>query len=187
MLRTLVEGISRRDVVESQAGKLAEEGEIGTEVGLKTVETPKARIDKREGDHRGRGLGNKKHRKFIDKISVGEPLSDGSRIALGREVFLVDSELLSEIANLLLFGFKECVIEPCQDEIESSEPGTDVLDRMLATEADVVLADGFIKISAQTAFSRLTADEANKLLAREVAGMRGHQVEKTGFVLGVAE
>jgi hypothetical protein len=40
---------------------------------------------------------------------------------------------------------------------------------------------------AQAAFSGLAVNETNKLLASEVAGMRGHQVEKTGFILGVAE
>jgi hypothetical protein len=84
LLRTLLEVISRRDVVESEIIKLAEDGEISIEVDLKTVETPEARINKRKRDHRGRGLGDEKHRKFVDEVAVGEPLPDGSGIALGR-------------------------------------------------------------------------------------------------------
>ena len=40
---------------------------------------------------------------------------------------------------------------------------------------------------SQAALSGLAVDEADKLLAGEVDGMRGHEVEETSFVFGVAE
>src|SRR6266581_4891327 len=110
VLRTFLVGISRRDVVKSQIRKLAEEREIGLEVRVETVETPQARIDEREGDHRGRRAWDKKHRELIDEIAVSELLPDGSGVALSREIFLVDCKLLGEVPNLLLFGFEELVV-----------------------------------------------------------------------------
>ena len=202
-LRAFLIGIPSRNVVKSHARELAEEREIGLQMGVETVETLKAGIDEREGDHRGRGLGNKKHREFVDKIAIGEPLLDGSSIALGREIFLVDAELFSEVADLVLLGFKEGVIELTEYEIERSEPGANVFERVFATESDIVLANGFIDIAGekmvdlpiaqartrrgvalfeefsnegQAAFSGLPVDEADELLAGEVAGVRGYEI-----------
>jgi hypothetical protein len=90
---------------------LAEEREIGLEVRVQTVETAQAGIDEREGDHRGRRAWDKKHRELIHEIAVGELLPDGSGVALRREVFLVDCQLLGEVANLLFLGFEELVVE----------------------------------------------------------------------------
>ena len=111
LLRTLLIGLPGRDVVEPQVRQLAEEREIGLEVRVQTVETAKAGIDKGEGDHRGGRAWDKKHREFIDEIAVGELLPDGSGVALRREVFLVDCELIGEVVNLLLFGFEELIVE----------------------------------------------------------------------------
>jgi hypothetical protein len=212
--RAFLVGIPRCNVVKSDARQLAEEREISLKMGVETVETLKARIDEREGDQRGRGLGEKKHGKLVDEIAVGELLPDSSRIALGREIFLIDLQLLGEVADLLLLGFKEGVIELSENEIERGKAAADVFERVFAAEADVILADGFVKIAgekvidltiaqagtclsvallkefsneSQAAFSGLAVDEADKLLAGEVAGMRGHEAEKTSFVFGVTE
>lgn len=69
--RAFLVGIPRCNVVKSDARQLAEEREISLKMGVETVETLKARIDEREGDHRGRGLGEKKHGKLVDEIAVG--------------------------------------------------------------------------------------------------------------------
>ncbi len=85
---------------------------------------------------------------------------------------------------------------------------------MFAPEADVILADGLIEIACievidlavpqikagggvalfdelpnegQATLAGLSVDEAEELLAGEVARMSSDQVEKTGLVLGVAE
>src|SRR6266481_752364 len=214
LLRTLLVGLSRRDVVKSQIRELAEEREIGLEVRLETGETPKAGIDEREGNHRGRRARDKKHRELVHEIAVGKFLPDGPGIALHREIFLADCELLGEVANLLLLGFEELVVELSENEIERGEPGTDVFGRVFATEADIILADSFVEVAgekmvdlavAQTGargdvafleqlsdkglapFSRLALDEANKLLTSEVARMCADKVEETGLVIGVAE
>src|SRR6266568_7561551 len=102
LLRTILVSISGRDVVESQIRELTEEREIGLEMGLETVETPKARIDEREGDHRGRRAWDKKHGILVHEIAVGKLLPDGSGVALRREIFLIDSKLFGEVANLFL-------------------------------------------------------------------------------------
>src|SRR5437867_4356137 len=183
-------------------------------MGLETVETPKAGIDKREGNHRGRRAWDKKHRELVDEIAVGKLLPDGSGVTLSREIFLVDCKLFGEVANLLLFGFEELVVELSENEIKRGEPGEDVFGRVFAAEADIILADGFVQVpgeemvdlavaeagarggvtffeqlsdKGQAALSRLALDESNKLLTREVAGMCGDKVEETGLVLGVAE
>ncbi len=213
-LRTFLVDISRSNVMESQIRELGEEREISLEMRVETVETPQARIDEREGDHRGRRAWDNEHRKLVDEIAVGELVPDGSGVALRREILLVDSKLLGEVANLVLFGFKELVIEFSENEIERGEPGADVFGRVFATEADIILADGFVQVpgeemvdlavaqararggvplfeqlpdKGQAALSRLALDESNKLLTSEVARMGGDKVEETGFVLGVAE
>src|SRR6266700_6562538 len=84
VLRTFLVGISRRDVVKSQIRKLTEEREIGLEMRVETVETPQARIDEREGDHRGRRAWDNEHRELVDEIAVGKLLPDGSGVALRR-------------------------------------------------------------------------------------------------------
>src|SRR6266581_9397284 len=109
-LRTFLVDISRSNVMESQIRELGEERKIGLEMRVETVETPQARIDEREGDHRGRRAWDKKHRELIDEIAVSELLPDGSGVALSREIFLVDCKLLGEVPNLLLFGFEELVV-----------------------------------------------------------------------------
>src|SRR5207245_10482954 len=136
VLRTVLLGISRRNVVESQIRELTKEREIGLQVRVETVETPKTRIDEREGNHRGRRAWDKKHRELIDEIAVGELLPDGSGVALRREILLVDCELLGEMANLLLFDFEELVVELSENEIERGEPRADVFGRVFAAEAD---------------------------------------------------
>jgi len=118
-------------------------------MGVETVETLKARINEGEGDHRGRALGNKEHREFVDEIAIGEVPLDGSGIALGGEIFLIDPQLLGEVAHLLLLGFKEGVIELTEYKIEPGKPGANVFERVLAAEADVILADSVVKIAGE--------------------------------------
>jgi len=149
VLRTLLVCISRRDVVKSQIRKLAEEREIRLEVRVETVETPKARIDEREGNHRGRRAWDKKHRELVDEIAVGKLLPNSSGIAFCGEIFLVDSKLLGEVANLFLFGFEELVVELSENEIKRGEPGADVFGRVFAAEADIILADGFVYVPGE--------------------------------------
>jgi len=142
-------GIPRRNIVKSHARESAVKRKIGLQMGVETVETLKTRIDEREGGHRERSVGEKKHRELVDEIAIGEPLLYGSGIALGREIFLIDAELPGEVAELLLLGFKEDVIELSENEVERGKPGTDVFERVFAAESDIVLANGFIDIAGE--------------------------------------
>jgi hypothetical protein len=60
---------------------MADRKEIGLEMGVETVETPKDKIDEREGNHRGRRAWDKKHRGLVDEIAVGKLLPNSSGIA----------------------------------------------------------------------------------------------------------
>ena len=161
-----------------------------------------------------RSLGVVEHGEFIDEIAVGEVVLDGPGITLGGQDFLFDSELIAEVAQLLLLGFEVGVVVVPENEVEGNEPRADVFGRVLTAEADIVPADGFIEIPREkvidaaipqvflgtgvllfgdfagkghAALAGLGLDELEELLAGEVAGMRGHQVEETGLLLGVAE
>src|SRR5882762_8631123 len=207
--------VAGSDVIESDLGELHEKSQVGVHMGLEAIQAFKAGIDETECHHRGRrSLGVVEHGEFIDEIAVGEVVLDGPGITLGGQDFLFDSELIAEVAQLLLLGFEVGVVVVPENEVEGNEPRADVFGRVLTAEADIVPADGFIEIPREkvidaaipqvflgtgvllfgdfagkghAALARLGLDELQELLAGEVARMRGHQVEETGFLLGVAE
>ena len=101
-----------------------------------------------------------------------------------------------------------------ENEIERDEPGSDVFGRVYAPETDILPANGFVQIAREkmkdtampevflgagvlllddfsgkghAALAGLRLDELQELLAGEVAGMRRHKVEETGFLLRIAE
>src|SRR6202140_5046887 len=182
---------------------------------LETTQAFEAGIDETECHHRGRrSLGVVEHGEFIDEIAVGKVVLDGPGIALGRKDFLVDSKLVAEVAELLLLGLEVGVVVVPENEVEGNEPCADVFGRVLTAETNIVPADGFIEIPREkvehtpipqvflgagvllfgdfagkghAALAGLGLDELEELLAGEVAGMRGHQVEETGLLLGVAK
>lgn len=124
MLPVLLMG---RDVVETQLGKLEKEWAVGIQMGLETVETFKARINERKGDHRWcRGIPRQEHREFVDEVTVGELAADGAGIVLGRQVFLVDPQSLGEEADLFGLRPEEAEVDPSEDEIESGKACADV-------------------------------------------------------------
>src|SRR5437763_5170971 len=83
-----------------------------------------------------RSLGVVGHGEFIDEIAVGEVVLDGPGITLGGQDFLFDSELIAEVAQLLLLGFEVGVVVVPENEVEGNEPRADVFGRVLTAEAD---------------------------------------------------
>src|SRR5712692_7811039 len=215
LLRAFEVRVAGRDVIQTDLRELRKKGQVGVHVCLEAIQAFKAGIDETECHHRGRrSLGVVEHGEFVHEIAVGEAVLDGPGIALGGEDFLIDSELVAEVAQLLLLGFEVGVIMISQDEVKGNESCADVFGRVLAPEADVVPADGFIKIPREevkdaaipqvllrtgvllfrnlpgkgnAALAGLCLNELEKLLAGEIAGMRGHKVEETGLLLGVTE
>jgi len=55
-------------------------------MGLETLEAFKARVNKGEGDHRGKSRIRKEiHGELVHKIAIGMPLADGTSVTLGRQ------------------------------------------------------------------------------------------------------
>src|SRR5258708_16507824 len=114
---------------------------------LEAIQAFKAGIDETECHHGGRrSLRVVEHGEFVHEIAVGEVVLDGPGIALGGKNFLVDSELVAEVAQLLLLGLEVGIVLVSENEIEGNEPGSDIFGRVLAAEPDIVPADGFIEI-----------------------------------------
>ena len=100
--RPVVVSFPCRDVVKPHALELEEQRQVGLKMGLGTVEAFKARINEREGHHRGRrGVRQQIHWELVDEIAIGMPLADGTGVTLCRQIFLVDAELLGEETDLL--------------------------------------------------------------------------------------
>ncbi len=71
-------------------------------MGLETVEAFKTGINESEGDHRGSSeIRQDVHGELVHEIAVGVPLTDGSGVTLGRQIFLFDAELLGKETDLL--------------------------------------------------------------------------------------
>jgi hypothetical protein len=122
--------------------------------------------------------------------------------------------LVAEETELLLLGFKVGEALISENEVERDEPRSNVFRRVYTPKTDVLPADGFIEIprekmkdsavpeiflrtgvlllhdlpgKSDASLAGFHLDELEKLLACEIAGMRGHKVEKPGFLLRVAE
>src|SRR6516165_348808 len=117
------------DVVETQLGKLEKERGVGIQMGLETVQAFKPRINERKGNHRWiGGIPRQEHRKFVDEVTVGELAANGSGIALGRQVFHVDPQLLGEQADLFGLRPEEAEVDPSEDEIKCRKACADVFE-----------------------------------------------------------
>src|SRR3989442_353568 len=78
-----------------------------TQMSLEAIHAFKPRIDEAEGHDRGeRGARVVKHGEFIHKIAVGKVAFDCPRVPFVGQNFLVNSELVAEERQLLLFGFE---------------------------------------------------------------------------------
>ena len=118
------------------------------------------------------------------------------------------------MSNLGLLGFEVVVVRVSDDEIEKKKPGLDEFSRMFAAIAEVLLIDLRVKalreemIDAASALVLAPVDvatalelleevvgpvaprgstEGQILTGHKVAGVRGDNIEETGFGLRAAE
>jgi hypothetical protein len=128
--------------------------------------------------------------------------------------FLVDSHLVAEESYFLLLRFEKGEALISQDEVERNEPRSNVFRRVYTPKTDILSANGFIQIpriemknsaipeiflragmlplhdlsgKSSAPLAGFHLDELEKLLAREIARVRSHNVEEPSFVRRVAE
>src|SRR5580692_3507071 len=107
-------------------------------------ETPQpsnARIDKPEGDHRRstRDGGREKERELIHEIADGRAAAIAPLVNLCRENVLRNGERFAEEMNLVVLGLKKVVPRILQEEIHLHETRANVIERVPAAIADVIL------------------------------------------------
>src|SRR6267143_939897 len=134
---------ARRNIDEPHLGKRFEQTSISQQMGLETVQDAKSGIYEREGSHREReGAREEEHRELVHEIALGRSVVDGSGVALlGQECFR-DVQLLAEVVQFVVLGFKVFVLQMRQNEVQGNEPGTNVFERMGTAVAKVFSADG---------------------------------------------
>ncbi|HYL85802.1 MAG TPA: hypothetical protein VE263_16355 [Candidatus Angelobacter sp.] len=123
-------------------------------------------------------------------------------------------EALDKVSAFLFRGFEILFLRMSEDEVEFEELGLDVREFMFAAIAEMLFANRGVdlprtkledKASASVSagagmppaeelldesripFAALGMGEIEELPNREIARMRGHKVEKTGFYFGVTK
>src|SRR5437016_1076148 len=134
---------TRRNVDEPYLGKRFEKTSISQQMGLETVQDAKSGIDEREGSHRGReGAREKEHRELVHEIALGRSVVNGSGVTLLGQEFFRDVQLLAEVVQFVVLGFKVFVLQMRQDEVQGNEPRANVFERMGTAVAKVFPVDG---------------------------------------------
>src|SRR5437867_13257580 len=109
-----------RDINEAHLRERFEQGSISAQMRRETVEAADSRINEGESNHRGRGGSRrKKHRELVYEIALGLLVANGSGVAFRGEKLIGDAELLAEVVQFVGFGFKVCVLQMRQDEVQS--------------------------------------------------------------------
>src|SRR6266481_1389882 len=120
---------ARRNIDEPHLGKRFEQTSISQQMGLETVQDAKSGIDEREGDHRGReGAGTEEHGELVHEIALGRSVVNGSGVTLPGQEFFRDVQLLAEVVQLVVLGFKVFVLQMRQDEVQGNEPRANVFE-----------------------------------------------------------
>src|SRR5437660_357157 len=134
---------TRRNIDEPHLGKRFEKTSISQQMGLETVQDAKSGIDEREGNHRGReGTGTEEHGELVHKIALGRSVVDGSGEAFhGQELFR-EVQLLAEVVQFVVLGFKVFVLQMRQDEVQGNEPCANVFEGMSTAVAKIFPVDG---------------------------------------------
>ena len=139
--------VARRHIVQAQFCEFGEERQVRIQMSLEAVHTFKSRIDETKGHHRGkRKRWVIEHGEFIHEVAVGRLIFDRSRVAFVGQDFLVDSHLVAEENQLLLFGFQIRELLVSQNEVESNEPGSDVFGRVNLSETDIFPSNRLIEM-----------------------------------------
>src|ERR1700687_2799201 len=133
---------TRRNIDEPYLGKRFEQTSISQQMGLETVQDAKSGIDEGEGNHRGRErAGTEEHGELVHEIAQCRSVGDGSGIALlGQELFR-NVQLLAEVVQFVVLGFKVFVLQMRQDEVQGNEPRANVFERMGTAVAKVFPTD----------------------------------------------
>src|SRR5260221_22492 len=122
---------TRRNIDEPYLGKRFEQTSISQQMGLETVQDAKSGIDEGEGNHRGReGAGTEEHGELVHKIALGRSVVNGSGIPLPGQEFFRDVQLLAEVVQFVVLGFKVFVLQMRQDEVQGNEPCANVFEGM---------------------------------------------------------
>ncbi len=206
----LLETRFSRNVKELEARKLPEQRPVGAQVRYIRIKVSVVRINVSEGDHRhvfGRRISN------AERKPVRE--GDAAMVLYGwREQALADLESLDKVSALGFRGLEIIFFRVSENEVESQEPGLDVGEFVIPPIAEIVFADGSVELpraevinetparvslgagttkteqffdQSGIALAALGLCKVQKLPHGEVAGMRGHKVEKPGLHFGIAE
>src|SRR5437762_4796655 len=134
---------TRRNIDEPYLGKRFEQTSIRQQMGLETVQNAKSGIDEREGNHRGReGAGREEHGELVHEIALGRSVGNGSGVPLPGQEFFRDVQLLAEVVQFVVLGFKVFVLQMRQDEVQDNEPRANVFEGVSTAVAKVFSADG---------------------------------------------
>src|SRR5882762_2734545 len=189
---------------------------VRVQVDCKACQAGLVRIYIGERQERGRiaAVGIEKQGKLVDEVAE-------SRLGLARAFVgfrgkspLGHTDVVTKIAELILFGFEIVVALVGEDEIEENETRPDEFGGMVPAIAQIFLIDTAIQRSRKqvvdaadigvfppsdmaAAFelfgevlrplAPLGAGESDELAGQEVAGMRGHNVEETSLLRRVAQ
>src|ERR1700730_12898057 len=134
---------TRRKIDEPYLGKRFEKTSISQQMGLETIQDAKSGIDEGEGSHRGRErAGREEHGELVHEIAQCRSVVDGSGVALPRQEFFRDVQLLAEVAQFVVLGFEIFVLRMRQNEVQGNEPRANVFEGMGTAVAKVFPADG---------------------------------------------
>src|SRR6266478_2531302 len=158
--------------------------------------------------HRRRGVTSNKHRKLVDEVADGRLGSPLSVIDLRGKKVIRDLQLIAEKADFFGLGFKVLIPLVQENKIEHSDAPLDVLDFVFVAVANVLAVDLAVEAAGEQVIDRsalrkalgpgvalglkfvpeegralapMSVSKGKKLTCNKITGMRGHEVEKTGF------
>src|SRR5580700_4433884 len=178
-------------------------------------ETRFAALHEGKRDNPGRRLRLfKEHREAIDEIANGRLRGAAAGISLRGEVLRFDLQVPAKKGDFVALRFEVRKARICEHEVEDRDADLDVFDLVPAAIAKVLAPELAIELPGEQvidgamprqgvgarvfmrsqlipeqrrALAPLHTGESEELTRDEVAGMRGHQVEKAGLLFGVSE
>src|SRR5271157_4692464 len=207
-------GVESRQIEKSEFRELPEKREVHSEMAHKFRKACLLPLEVGKRHHSRRSVITEKHREFIDEVANG---GLGSFLAVidlrGKEV-IWDFQLIAEIADFFRLGFEVSPVRVGEDIIEHCDAPLNVFDFVLPAIADVLAVDLAVQPAREQVIDRpafwkafcpgvflgvkfvpegvgsvapMGGGEGEELARHKVAGMRGYDIEKTGFHVGVAE
>ena len=90
------------------------------------------------------GAGTEEHGELVHEIALGRSVVNGSGVTLPGQEFSRDVQLLAEVVQFVVLGFKVFVLQMRQDEVQGNEPCANVFEGMSTAVAKVFPVDGSV-------------------------------------------